>query len=214
MSFVGGIFAIYALLEHSNVFGSAETGHMILLVNDILQWDFYHIVIRVISLVVYAFGIILTLWMAKYHPTVQKRICIIIDCLAAVALGFIPPNINPVVALYPVGFAMSIQWCTFRGVSQNPSATTFSTGNLRQLVTSVFNYFTDRTQEDLLRIKFYIATMLSFHAGVAAIYIVWPHIPHKSIWIVFVPLALAAIQEIRINAHDNLLAQSSGCEDV
>ena len=38
MSFIGGIFAIYALLEHSNVFGSAETSNMILLVNDLLHW--------------------------------------------------------------------------------------------------------------------------------------------------------------------------------
>lgn len=79
MSFVGGIFAIYALLEHSNVFGSAETSNMILLVNDLLQWDLFHIVIRLGSLLIYALGITMTLWMAKYHPEMQKRICIVID---------------------------------------------------------------------------------------------------------------------------------------
>lgn len=44
MSFVGEIFAIYSLLERSNVFGSAETSNMILLVNDFLKWDIFHII--------------------------------------------------------------------------------------------------------------------------------------------------------------------------
>lgn len=211
MSFVGGIFAIYSLLEYSNIFGSAETSNMILLVNDFLHWGVFHIIIRFGSLLVYASGIILTLWMAKYHSAAQKRICIIIDCFAALTLGFIPENTNPIIALYPVAFAMSIQWCSFRGVSENASATTFSTGNYRQLVTIIFNYITERKRADLLRIKFYIFTMLSFHAGVAVICIVWAYIPHMSIWIVFIPLAFAVIQEIIItkqnNKHCELLAQ-------
>lgn len=218
MSFSGGIFAIYALLEHSNVFGSAETSNMILLVKDFLNWDLFHILIRLVSLLVYAFGIILTVWMAKYHSDTQKRICIIIDCFAALILGFLPEHIYPVIALYPVAFAMSIQWCSFRGVGKNPSATTFSTGNFRQLVTSIFNYITERKQEDLRRIRFYLCTMLSFHAGVAVIYIVWPYLPHQSIWIVFIPLTFAFIQEnmiaIQKNTYCQLLEGSSGCEDV
>lgn len=218
MSYIGGLFALYSLLEHSNVFGSAETSNMILLVEDLIRWDPYYIAIRVLSLCVYAFGIVLTIWMAKYHPDIQKRVCIIIDCCAALVLGLMPRNLDPIVALYPVAFAMSIQWCTFRGVQDNPSATTFSTGNFRQLVTIIFNYVTERNRTDLGRIRFYIITMLSFHAGIATMYLIWPLAPHRSIWIVFIPLAGALIQEVRIAAQKKapveLLEQSSGCEDV
>lgn len=200
MSFIGGIFAIYSLLEHSNVFGSAETGNMILLVENLLHWDWLHILILLGSLFVYSLGIIITVWMTKYHSDTLKRMCIIIDCIAALILGFLPKDIHPVIALYPVAFAMSVQWCSFRGACENPSATTFSTGNFRQLVTVIFNYITERKQEDLFRIRFYIFTMLSFHVGVAVTYIVWPYIPHQSIWIAFIPLAFAIIQEIAITA--------------
>lgn len=220
MSFIGGIFAIYSLLENSNVFGSAETSNMILLVEDLLHWDLFHILIRVVSLIVYASGIILTVWMSKYHPNTQKRLCIMIDYLAALILGLLPEGIHPVAALYPVAFAMSIQWCTFRGVRENPSATTFSTGNFRQLVTIIFNYITERKQEDLLRIKFYITTMLSFHAAIATFFIIWPYISqqrHQSIWLVFIPLTYALLQEAAMAAQKaqcDLLTQSSGCEDI
>lgn len=228
MSFVGGIFAIYSLLEHANVFGSAETSNMILLVNDLLNWDIFHIIIRVGSLFIYACGIITTLWMTKYYPAMQKRLCMIVDCIAALILGLLPENIHPVIALYPVAFAMSIQWCTFRGVQKNPSATTFSTGNFRQLVTLTFDYITEKKQENLSHIRFYVTTMMSFHAGIAVIYIVWSYFPHKSIWLVYIPLTFAFIQEIlpvikketapqlftEKETISQLLPQNSGCEEV
>ncbi len=145
MSVAGGIFAIYSLLEHSNVFGSAETSNMILLVDDFLHLNTFNIIIRIGSLLVYAVGITLTVWMAKNHPSLQKRLCIIIDFIVASILGIMPKGIHPVVALYPVAFAMSIQWCSFRGIGKNPSATTFSTGNFRQLVTLLFEYVTEKS---------------------------------------------------------------------
>lgn len=218
MSFVGGIFAIYALLEHSNVFGSAETSNMILLVNDLLQWDLFHILIRIGSLVVYAFGIITALWMAKYHSSVQKMICIATDAVAAALLILIPSETHPVIALYPVAFAMSVQWCTFRGIDKNPSATTFSTGNFRQLVTNIFNLFTEKNAENLANIKFYAFTMLFFHLGVAVIYILSPYIAHNSIGIVYIPLLVAAFHEYIIsfgkNSYTQKIPQNAGCDDV
>lgn len=213
MSIAGGIFANYSLLEYCNVFGSAETSNMILLVKDFLYWDSFHILIRIMSLIVYAAGITITLWLSKKHPSIQKLMCIAIDCLAALILGFLPLNMNPIIALYPMGFAMSIQWCTFRGVGGKPSATTFSTGNFRQLVNNLYGLFAERKRENLSSIRFYIVTMLSFHAGIAVIYLIWPYISHYSIWSVYVPLVIAAMQEYCIlkikKANFNKLNQCS-----
>lgn len=218
MSYIGGIFAMYALLEHNNVFGSAETSNMILLVGNLLELDIFHILIRIGSLVVYASGIIFTVWMAKYHSDIQRIVCVIIDAVAAVILGLLPLDTNPIVALYPVAFAMSVQWCSFRGVENNPSATTFSTGNFRQLVTNFFNYFTEHKSEYLVKAKFYLFTMLSFHVGVASVYLVWPYIPHYSIFISFVPMILALLQEYAIIARKNAcletIAQNAGSDDI
>lgn len=198
MAFIGGIFAIYALLEHSNVFGSAETNNLIMLVTHILDRDSFHTFIRLGNLFIYAVGIVLTVWLSKYHASVQKTISIIIDCFAALILGIMPRNIHPIIAIYPIAFAMSFQWCSFRGVHENISATTFSTNNLRNLVTGIFNYISDKKHEDLLCIKFYLFTMLSFHSGVAVIYIIWPYAPHHCIWISFIPLLFALILEFSI----------------
>lgn len=218
MSFIGGIFAIYALLEHNNVFGSAETSNMILLVNDLLCADLFHIMIRIGSLLVYAAGITASLWLAKYHSEVQKLICIAIDAVAAGLLLLIPNGTPPVIALYPVAFAMSIQWCSFRGVGNNSSATTFSTGNFRQLITNIFNYYTERKSECLTNIKFYILTMLSFHIGIALGYILKTYSSHYIIAVAYIPLAAAAAQEYAIsfkkNGDTDEIPQNAGCDDV
>lgn len=200
------------------MFGSAETSNMILLVNDLLNRDLFHIIIRIISLIVYAGGIVASLWMSKYHSSLQKMICIAIDAVAAIVLILIPTDAHPVMALYPVAFAMSVQWCTFRGVGKNSSATTFSTGNFRQLVSNIFNYSTEREREYLSNIKFYILTMLSFHFGIALGYILKPYILHHSICLVYIPLLSAAIQEYIISfkkvVSTDKIPQSAGCDDV
>lgn len=64
------------------------------------------------------------------------------------------------------------------------------------LVTLTFDYITEKKQENLSHIRFYVTTMLSFHAGIAVIYIIWSYFPHKSIWLVYIPLTFAFIQEI------------------
>lgn len=218
MAYIGGIFAIYALLEHSNVFGSAETSNMILLVGNLLDGDLFHICIRIGNLLIYAAGIITALWMAKYHPTAQKLLCIALDAMAAVVLYRMPADTHPVIALYPVAFAMSVQWCSFRGVENNPSATTFSTGNFRQLVTHIFNYCTEKDPASLKNIQFYFWTMLSFHLGVATIYLLRPYLLWNSIWIIFIPLLAAAILEGRMVYQKSegieIIAQSAGSDEV
>lgn len=208
MSFVGGIFALYALLEHSNVFGSAETSNLILIVKSLLSFDLYNVATRILSLFVYAGGIIFTLWMSRSHKSALRLASIIIDCAAAFVMGMLPKNTDPITALYPIAFAMSIQWCTFRSVDGNASATTFSTGNFRQVVTHIFNYICDGNKDSKIRAKFYVTTMLAFHTGVAAICIAWQYEPHKSIWIVFLPLAAAFAEETAIILKKRILCET------
>lgn len=201
MSFIGGIFAIYALLEHSNIFASAETSNMIILVESLINADVLNILIRTVSLLIYAAGITFAVWMSKKHMQIQKKISIIIDLTAALILGFMPENTHPVIALYPVAFAMSVQWCSFREVEGNVSATTFSTGNFRQLITNIFDYISEHDRKYIPRIGFYGLTMLYFHLGVAVFYIIQPYIPQKNIWLAAIPLTFAFIQEKTISSR-------------
>ena len=93
--------------------------------------------------------------------------------------GLLPASTPPIIAMYPTAFAMAVQWCSFCGVGNARSATTFSTNNFRQIVTAAFYHFSRGGAEYRFRMKSYALTLLSFHAGVAAIYVLWQHIPQS-----------------------------------
>lgn len=72
------------------------------------------------------------------------------------------------VALYPVFFAMSIQWSSFAGARGFYSSTIFSTNNTKQTSLALANYLCDGDKAHLRKLWFYFFTLLSFHTGAAA----------------------------------------------
>lgn len=197
MAFTGGIFALYTLMEHMNVFGSAETGNMLLLVESLLSWDLQDVFLRLGSIVVYSLGIVFCLLIQKYCPQQQRKICILTDCIAAGVFMILPDGIEPIAAVYPAFFAMSVQWCTFGGVGENRCATTFSTNNLRQLITAVFKVL-DGKSEEKEKIVFYAVTLCVFHLGAAMLFVVWSLSHRYAIALALIPLCAAYLEQHEI----------------
>ena len=191
MALIGGYFGFYAIISRCEIFGSAQTGNLIYLVRDIVGWNLYDFLLRVGGLLLYVLAIILTILIPRYCSINLQLLSIFIDIAAAVILGFFPEEMNPIIGLYPIFFAMSFQWCSFKGMQDCPSATTFSTNNLRQFVTALTHFFADKTC--ITRIKFYGFTLMAFHLGVAISYILWNFFHIYSIWFCIILLAAALL---------------------
>lgn len=200
MSFVGGCFAIYALAEHSNVFASAETANMITLVKSIFDGNVFETGIRLGNVFIYAFGIICSLWLSKYHTKYQKWASLLISAIAAAVSAFMPDGLPHVVALYPIAFAMAFQFSAFRSADGLASATTFLTGNFRQLITHLFLCVTENDtnirKKERSAFLLYAGVMLLFFAGISFTYIADKYMNEKSILLVLVPLTAAALYEL------------------
>ena len=69
------------------------------------------------------------------------------------------------VALYPVFFAMSIQWSSFAGARGFYSSTIFSTNNTKQSSLALAEYLCDHDRAHLRKMWFYLATLGCFHVG-------------------------------------------------
>lgn len=196
MAFVGGCFGIYALLQFANTFGSAQTNNLIMIVRSVLEGDGVAILERLANLTAYTLGILLTLWIAKQPMRQKQRIAMLVDGLAALVLGLLPP-LPPLVGLCPLSFAMASQWCSFNGIPGLVSANTFSTNNYRQFVTGLYLYLTDKTPETRenakLRLHFFGFTLLAFHCGITAMYFLWHMMGQKCIWLTWLPLMLALL---------------------
>src|SRR5699024_8695302 len=102
---------------------------------------------------------------------------------------FFPENMNPILAVYPVFFAMSFQWCVFKGADGYACSTIFSTNNVKQTVLSFADYFMakEETEEErgeyLRKGKFFGTTLLCFHTGVAIAFLGLRFLGLRAVWL-------------------------------
>ena len=188
MAVCGGFFGGYAIFGRMAVFGSAQTANLIELMGDILGRNAGEALLRILALAIYVGAMIIFSILAKKTAVNLRYLAILLEMLTAALIGFFPKEMNPIVALYPVFFATSFQWCVFKGADGYACSTIFSTNNVKQTVLSFTDYFlTEKKKEkereqDLKKGKFFGGTLLCFHAGVAIAYIALQLFGLRSAW--------------------------------
>ena len=193
MAVIGGFMGGYAILNHHELFGSAQTANMISIAMDAagrLDADF---AVRVLGLLVYMAGLASTVILPKLNLNL-KLFSVCLDAAALVLVGLLPDDLNDFIALYPLFFASSVQWCSFKGADGFVSASIFSTNNLRQITTSFTEYICSRDREALRKGKFYGKVLLFFHSGVAAAFLSCQAFGLKGAWVGIVPVCTAFAQ--------------------
>lgn len=157
---VGGFFGAYAVLVHSGVMGNAQTMNLLEMVIDLLRWQLPDMLLHLGALALYVLGTMLTVLLPHWCGADTHYLSPIVTAVAAVVLALLPPQLNTVIALYPVFFAMSFQWSSFAGARGFYSATIFSTNNTKQSSLALAEYLCDHDRgapaEDVV---------LSGHAG-------------------------------------------------
>lgn len=202
LSFIGGFLGLYSILSRCELFGSAQTGNLLYLVRDILGANFSDFLFRIGALVLYAAAIALTVWLPERFGLDLKMPSILIDGAVILMLGFFPEDMNPVLGLYPVFFAMAFQWCSFRGACGYVSSTTFSTNNLRQFTTATTQFLIFKEKEYLQKARFFGITLLAFHAGAAVSYALWSLWRIHSVWCCLIPLTGALMLAFTVNCPE------------
>ena len=167
---VGGFFGGYAVLVHSGIMGNAQTVNLLELLMDFLRADGHGILLHTGALVIYILGTMSTVLLPHWLGADMHLVSPWITAAAAVTVSLLPPDTTAVLALYPVFFAMSIQWSSFAGARGFYSATIFSTNNTKQASLSLARHLCTREQGQIRRMWFYVSTILCFHAGATVAY--------------------------------------------
>ena len=116
---------------------------------------------------VYVVGTMLTVLLPFKWGVNMRRLSPVITAAAAVGEYFIPAETEVVLALYPIFFAMSVQWSSFRGARNFYSSTIFSTNNTKQASLALAEYMCTKNKDQLVRMGFFLSTLLCFHIGAA-----------------------------------------------
>jgi uncharacterized membrane protein YoaK (UPF0700 family) len=190
-AFVGGFLGMYTIVNFNSLFGSAQTANLICMVRSLLDWNLVETVQRFGGVLLYMAGTALTICIARRSSADLRLVSMLLDAVAATVAGFFPEDIPPILGLYPMFFAMAFQWNSFSFGDGLPSATIFSTNNLRQFSISVTEYCLTHDGEHLKRLRLYGGTLLSFHSGVAVSYLIWKCFGGRTAWFCLLPIALA-----------------------
>lgn len=165
MTLVGGWLGAYAILLRGGNFGSAQTGNLIEMMLDIVEWDLFDLGVRLLAAVIFALALVLSTLLSHRAGLPMKTVTLLVEAAGMVVAALLPTDMNAVVALYPIFFISSFQWGTFNGAEGYSCSTIFSTNNLRQSVTAWVEYRV--TGETTFRDKavFYTQTVCCFLLG-------------------------------------------------
>lgn len=200
VSSIGGFLGTYSIMNYHDILAAAQTANMIDIVMAILGKDVSSFLVRLGAVVLYLMGFFLTVYIPKFTKVNVQTFALIVDALAVVMMGLIPSGINDVIALYPIFFAMAVQWNSFTKVENYVSSTIFSTNNLKQATTSLMEYFldTEKDTQKLDKSKFFSGSILGYHLGVALAFCSCKMLGTLGVWLCLVPIAIAMISHIRV----------------
>ena len=167
---VGGFFAAYAILLRMGIMANAQTLNLLELLLSSLRCHWPEMLMHLGALAMYVLGTMSTVILPHLFGWDMRRVCPIIDALCAVLLAFLPAEMLVIPSLYPIFFAMSVQWSSFTGAQDHISSTIFSTNNTKQASLSLARHLCTREQGQIRRMWFYVSTILCFHAGATVAY--------------------------------------------
>ena len=167
---VGGFFAAYAILLRMGIMANAQTLNLLELLLSSLRCHWPEMLMHLGALAMYVLGTMSTVILPHLFGWDMRRVCPIIDALCAVLLAFLPAEMPVIPSLYPIFFAMSVQWSSFTGAQDHISSTIFSTNNTKQASLSLARHLCTREQGQIRRMWFYVSPILCFHAGATVAY--------------------------------------------
>lgn len=191
VSTIGGFLGGYAIFNHCDFFGNAQTANLIHIVCKIFSADFSALSFLLLALITYILGNVFCVIAEKFIKHELRVISLIMTSCAVVIIGLFPNIANHYIAVLPILFVMPIQWNAYRTAAGYASATIFSSNNLRMAVMSLTRYIIDRDKKQGEQARFYWLTLLSFHSGVALACVSSVFLGTMSVWFCFVPIALS-----------------------
>lgn len=191
-AFIGGFLGLYPIVSVAHILGSAQTANIIEMIVAALAGDLRTVAIHALGVVLYCAGIFLATVIPKRTRLNPKLAAMAIDAAAAAVMWRLPETLNPAFYLYPTFFALAFHWCAFRGGYGFVSSAIFSTNNLRMLVSSAAEIVVNGDRSFALKAKFFGATLLAYHAGIASSWICWRTFGSAGFLLSTVPILVCA----------------------
>ncbi len=205
VSVIGGFLGGYTIFNHLEIFANAQTGNLIKLVLSVCSLQLESVGFLISYFLLYILGNAFYAVAREKLKISMKIVSFIATSLGIVLVGLINFMGNSYLSVMPIFFIAPIQWNAFKTAGGNSCSTIFSSNNVRQAVVLLTKYFMDKDKKALKNARFYWATLLFFHIGVAASCLLSLAFGVHSIWFCLIAVMIAVIyyyryQEAKIKA--------------
>lgn len=192
VSVIGGFLGGYTIFNHCDIFANAQTGNLIKLIIGLFHFEFESVMYMLAYFALYFIGNAFYAVARKKLKTSMKIVSFIISAAGIILTGLLCFTGKSYLIVMPIFFIAPVQWNAFKTAGGNSSSTIFSSNNVRQAVVLLTKYIMDKDKKDLRNSRFYWATLLCFHIGVAASVILSLSFGIHSIWfcLIFVGVAV------------------------
>lgn len=205
VSVIGGFLGGYTIFNHLEIFGNAQTGNLIKLVLSVCSLRLDSVAYMLSYFLMYILGNAFYAVAREKLRISMKIVSFITTALGVVLVGILNFTDNSFIAVIPVFFIAPVQWNAFKTAGGNSSSTIFSSNNVRQAVILLTQYIMKKDNKLLRGARFYWATLLFFHIGVAASCLLSLAFGVNSIWFCLIAVGIAVVfyyryQTAKINA--------------
>ena len=111
MAIVGGFLGGFAILNHHELFGSAQASNLISVFADLAGHPDANFFVRLLGVFIYMFALSLTVILPKFTRLHLPYVSLFIDAMATLIVAFLPSDLNDFIA----SIRCILQW-QFSGV--------------------------------------------------------------------------------------------------
>lgn len=208
VSVIGGFWGGYTIFNHCDIFANAQTGNLIKLVIGLCTLQLESVAYMAAYFAIYIAGNAFYAVARKKLKISMKIVSFIISAAGIILTGLLCFTGSSYIIVMPLFFIAPVQWNAFKTAGKNSSSTIFSSNNVRQAVILLTNYIMNRNKRDFKNARFYWATLLCFHIGVAAGCLLSLAFGIHSIWFSLICVGIAVVfyyryREAKISAFTN-----------
>ena len=186
LSISGGLQDAYTYMYRGKVFANAQTGNIVLLAQNLIDWN-WSVALRYFSpLLFFALGVAAAECIHMRYQKAQRihwrQLVLAIEILLLFAVGFFPNEMD-LLANAMVSFACAMQVQTFRKVNGYTIASTMCIGNIRSEIESLSAYLKTHNHKLLDQTYRYLGIVVIFALGAGTGFKLAESLAYHTIWV-------------------------------
>lgn len=187
LTFIGGAVDLYTY-THYESFASAQTGNLVLGITQLLNGEWSSAGKKLLAVCFFFLGVLTGKFMIRYFQMKEwpfwRLIILYVEAFLFLIIGLHSVNQHTGFVTLSIAFVTAAQWISFDKINGRAYTSLFTTGNLKGLAASLYDYLATREKNAFDGFIHYLLVVFAFIFGALFSAIGYRYFHEKSILLV------------------------------